>query len=79
MVPMRVEKVGGTQTIMISKKPIKTQEYAFTEIPDRGRPTDPPAKVWLEVESGEVVAVRLAEQFSIVQRGLSAADLSGLR
>jgi uncharacterized beta-barrel protein YwiB (DUF1934 family) len=79
VIPMRVEKVDGIQTITISKKTIQAQEYTFTEIPDPGQPTDPPVKVWVEVESGEVVAVRMPEGFSIVPRGLSPSDLSRLK
>ncbi|HET9283795.1 MAG TPA: hypothetical protein VFR24_17720 [Candidatus Angelobacter sp.] len=79
VVPVRVEKMGVIQTFMISKKPIQTQEYTFTEIPDPGQLTDPPVKVWVEVESGEVVAVRMPEKFSIVQRGLSPSDLLRLK
>ena len=78
-VSMRVEKVAGIQTITISKKPVQAQEYTFTEIPDPGQPTDPPVKVWVEVKTGEVVVVRKLEGFSIIQRGLSASDLSRLK
>jgi hypothetical protein len=79
VIPVRVEKVAGIQTITISKQPIQTQEYTFTEIPDPGRSTDPPVKVWVEVKTGEVVAVHMLEGFSIIQRGLSASDLSRLK
>ena len=79
VVSMRVEKVAGIQTITISKRPIQAQEYTFTEIADPGQPTDPPVKVWVEVETGEIVTVRMPEAFSIVQRGLSASDLSRLK
>jgi hypothetical protein len=79
VVSMRVEKVAGIQTITISKRPIQAQEYTFTEITDPGQPTDPPVKVWVEVETGEIVTVRMPEAFSIVQRGLSASDLSRLK
>jgi len=79
VVSMRVEKVAGIQTITISKRPIQAQEYTFTEIADPGQPTDPPVKVWVEVETGEIVTVHMPEAFSIVQRGLSASDLSRLK
>ena len=79
VIPVRVEKVAGIQTITISKKPIQAREYTFTEIPDPGHATDPPVKVWVEVNTGEVVAVRLPESFSIIQRGLSPSDLSRLK
>jgi hypothetical protein len=79
VIPVRVEKVAGIQTITISKKQIQAQEYTFTEIADPGQSTDPPVKVWVEVESGEVVAVRMPEAFSIVQHGLSPSDLSRLK
>jgi len=79
VISVRVEKVAGIQTITISKKPIQAQEYTFTEIPDPGQPTDPPVKVWVEVKTGEVVAVRMPETFSIIQRGLSPSDLSRLK
>jgi hypothetical protein len=79
VVLVRVEKMGGIQALTISKKQIQAQEYTFTEIPDLRQSTDPPVKVWVEVESGEVVAVRMPERFSIVQRGLSPSDLSRLK
>lgn len=79
VVPVMVDKVAGIQTITISQKPIQAQEYTFTEIPDPGQPTDPPTKVWVEVGTAEVIAVRMAEDFSIIQRGLSPSDLSRLK
>jgi hypothetical protein len=79
VISVRVERVAGIQTITIAQKPIQAQEYTFTEIPDPGQPTDPPVKVWVEVNTGEVIAVRMLEGFSIIQRGLSASDLSRLK
>lgn len=79
VISVKVEKVAGIQTITISKKPIHAQEYTFTEIADPGHSTDPPVKMWVEVETGEVVAVRMPEAFSIIQRGLSPSDLSRLK
>ena len=79
VISVRVEKVAGIQTITISKKPIQAQEYMFTEIAGPGQSTDPPVKVWVEVETREVVAVRLPETFSIIQRGLSSSDLLRLK
>ncbi len=72
---MRVEKVAGIRTMRISKKPFQVQEYTFTETADSGKSTDPSVKVWVEVESGEVVAVRMPETFSIILRGLNPSDL----
>lgn len=79
VVPVRVERVAGIQTITILRKPVQAQEYTFTEIPDPGQPTDPPVKVWVEVKTGEVVAVRMPETFSIIQRGLNSSDLPRLK
>jgi hypothetical protein len=79
VIPVRVEKADGIQTITISQKPIQAQEYTFTEIADPGQSTDPPVKVWVEVETGEVVVVRMPEALSIIQRGLISSDLSRLK
>jgi len=75
VISMRVEKVAGIRTMRISKKPFQVQEYTFTETADSGKSTDPSVKVWVEVESGEVVAVRMPETFSIILRGLNPSDL----
>ena len=79
VVPVRVDRVAGIQRVTISQKPIQAQEYTFTEIADPRQPTDPPVKVWIEVGTAEVVAVRMPEDFSIIQRGLSPSDLSRLK
>jgi hypothetical protein len=72
---MRVAKSGSPISITLAEKPTRVQEYAFREIDDSEQNPGPPILVWANANTGEIIAVRLPEEMTIVQHGLDPATL----